>query len=127
MEIKIYHSFTVIDLLRVIRSGLVVKATVDQAIDRCAQLMNLRESIEDARVCAEQASNDLQRRQYAQKGFFAVFADLRRAYCIDSTGFHNLRRYFELIIFQWYLQSTEPDIIRTVESIETFVKNRPGM
>ena len=44
-----------------------------------------------------------------------------------SPGLQNLRRYFELIIFQWYLQSTEPDTIRSVESIETFVQNRPGM
>ena len=43
-----------------------------------------------------------------------------------SVGSHNLRRYFELIIFQSYLQSIQPDTMRSFESIETFVKNRPG-
>lgn len=41
-------------------------------------------------------------------------------------GMHNLRRYFELIVFQSYLQSIEPDTMRSFESIETYVKNRPG-
>ena len=38
---------------------------------------------------------------------------------------HNLRRYFELIIFQAYLQSIEPDTMRSFETIESFVKGRP--
>ena len=43
-------------------------------------------------------------------------------------GLHNLRRYFELIVFQSYLQSIEPDTIQSLENenVETFVKNRPG-
>jgi hypothetical protein len=43
------------------------------------------------------------------------------------TGLQNLRRYFGLIIFQAYLQSTIPDTMQSFESIETFVKNRPGV
>ena len=43
-----------------------------------------------------------------------------------SSGVHNLRRYFELIVFQSYLQSIEPDTMQDFESIETFVKSRPG-
>lgn len=44
-------------------------------------------------------------------------------------GLQNLRRYFELIVFQSYLQSIEPDTIQSLEdeNVETFVKNRPGM
>ena len=43
-------------------------------------------------------------------------------------GLQNLRRYFELIVFQSYLQSIEPDTIKSLENenVETFVKNRPG-
>lgn len=41
-------------------------------------------------------------------------------------GLQNLRRYFELIVFQSYLQSTEPDTMQEFESVETYVKNRPG-
>ena len=97
------------DLLRVIRNGLWVKDAVDAAIDRCSEVINLRDSIEDARACAEQAADERQRRLHAHRGL------------------QNLRRYFELIIFQAYLQSTEPDTIETHESFESFVKNRPGM
>lgn len=43
-----------------------------------------------------------------------------------SIGLQNLRRYFELIVFQSYLQSTEPDTMQEFESVETYVKNRPG-
>ena len=37
-----------------------------------------------------------------------------------------MRRYFELIIFQAYLQSIKPDTLQSFESVETFVKDRPG-
>ncbi len=85
-----------------------VKLAVDDAIDQCAEVFNLRDSIEEARSQAEQATDEQQRRQHAHRGL------------------NNLRRYFELIIFQAYLQSTEPDTIETHESFESFVKNRPG-
>lgn len=45
---------------------------------------------------------------------------------VATAGLHNLRRYFELIIFQSYLQSIQPDTMRSFETIETFVKDRPG-
>ena len=46
---------------------------------------------------------------------------------MNHAGLQNLRRYFELIIFQSYLQSTEPDTMASFESVETYVKNRPGL
>ncbi|KAJ3760289.1 inositol hexakisphosphate-domain-containing protein [Lentinula raphanica] len=95
------------NLLRVFRGGVTIKETVDNAIDRCSMVYNLRDSIEEARVQAEQATDDRQRRIQAQKAL------------------QNLRRYFELIVFQAYLQSTPPDTMQDFESIETFVKNRP--
>ncbi|KAJ3508107.1 hypothetical protein NLJ89_g5936 [Agrocybe chaxingu] len=102
------YSYQVINnLLRVIRKGPAVKNAVDDAIDRCSAAYNLRDAIEDSRVRAEEASDDVQRRVHTTKGLL------------------NLRRYFELIVFQSYLQSTEPDTMQSFESVETFVKNRP--
>lgn len=60
------------DLLRVIRKGLAVKNTVDEAIDQCAVVFNLRDSIEEARTMAEQATDERQKRIYASKGAFLV-------------------------------------------------------
>ncbi|KAL1753037.1 inositol hexakisphosphate-domain-containing protein [Schizophyllum commune] len=102
------HSYQVINnLLRVVRRGPTVKNIVDDAIDQCAVIYNVRDSIEESRSLAEQASDERQKRLLAQRGV------------------HNLRRYFELIVFQSYLQSIEPDTMQDFESIETFVKSRP--
>ncbi|KAG5647375.1 hypothetical protein DXG03_000443 [Asterophora parasitica] len=102
------HSYTVINnLLRVIRKGPTVKNIVDDAVDQCSAVFNLRDSIEEARNSAEQATDEKQKRTFAHKGL------------------QNLRRYFELIVFQSYLQSTEPDTMESFETVETFVKNRP--
>ena len=70
-------------------------------------MFNLRDSIEEARMRAEQATDERTRKQHAHRGL------------------QNLRRYFELIIFQAYLQSAEPDTMQTHESLESFVKSRP--
>jgi flagellar biosynthesis/type III secretory pathway ATPase len=59
------------DLLRVIGKGPAVKSKVDDAIDQCAAVYNLRDSIEEERALAEQAMNELQKRKHAQKGEFA--------------------------------------------------------
>jgi hypothetical protein len=57
-----------IDVLRVVRHGLDVKAAVDSAIDQCAQFFNLRDSIEDAALRAEEAMDDQQRRRHIERG-----------------------------------------------------------
>ncbi|KAI0330242.1 hypothetical protein GY45DRAFT_1323965 [Cubamyces sp. BRFM 1775] len=102
------HSYQIINnLLRVIRKGPMVKQAVDDAIDQCSEVFNLRDSIEEARARAEEATDEGQRRLHAHRGL------------------QNLRRYFELIIFQAYLQSIEPDTMQTHESFESFVKDRP--
>jgi hypothetical protein len=41
-------------------------------------------------------------------------------------GLQNLRRYFKLIVFQAFLQSTEPDTLQTYQTFEAFVKDLPG-
>ncbi|KAJ7873158.1 inositol hexakisphosphate-domain-containing protein [Mycena leptocephala] len=102
------HSYQIINsLLRVIRKGLTVKSTVDDAIDRADIVYNLRDAIEEARTRADQATDDKEKRKHAQKGL------------------QNLHRYFALIVFQAYLQSTEPDTRQSFESIESFVRNQP--
>ncbi|KAI0685965.1 inositol hexakisphosphate-domain-containing protein [Cytidiella melzeri] len=102
------HSYqTINNLLRVIRKGHTVKNTVDDAIDQCDEVYNLRDSIEDLRIRAEQTSDERLKKQYAQRGLA------------------NLRRYFELIIFQTYLQSIEPDTMLSFPTIEAYVKERP--
>lgn len=62
-------SFNVsLDLLRVIRKGPAVKTAVDDAIDQCAEVFNLRDSIEEARIRAEQVSDEREKRSFAQRG-----------------------------------------------------------
>ena len=110
-----------------IRKGPAVKDIVDDAIDQCSAVFNLRDSIEESRNRAEQATDEKQKRMHAQKGPSLV---TRRVISVDNAkraGLQNLRRYFELIIFQSYLQSTEPDTMESFESVETYVKNRPGL
>ena len=67
LDPRVYH---LLDLLRVIRKGPVVKAAVDDAIDQCAEVFNLRDSIEEARIRAEQATDEREKRSFAQKGLF---------------------------------------------------------
>ena len=45
---------------------------------------------------------------------------------MNEKGLQSLRRYFELIVFQSYLQSTRPDTMRNFQTIETYVDNLPG-
>ena len=49
-----------------------MKDAVDAAIDKCSESFNLRESIEKARINAEQATTDSQRKLYAQRGMFMM-------------------------------------------------------
>ena len=62
----------VADLLRVVRKGHTVKNTVDDAIDLCSEVFNLRDSIEEARNLAEQATDERQKRHQAQRGESSV-------------------------------------------------------
>ncbi|KZV73066.1 hypothetical protein PENSPDRAFT_575124 [Peniophora sp. CONT] len=102
------QSYQVINnVLRVVRKGPAIKNAVDEAIDQCGDVFNIRESIEEARIKSEQADDDRLKKVYAQRGI------------------QNLRRYFELIVFAAYLQSTEPDTMSTSPSFEAFVKSLP--
>ncbi|KAL0572602.1 hypothetical protein V5O48_009363 [Marasmius crinis-equi] len=95
------------NLLRVVRAGLKIKNDVDATIDQCAMVYNLRDSIEESRLQAEEATDKQTRKKHVARAL------------------QNLRRYFELIIFGAYLHSTEPSTMKEFESIESFVKKRP--
>lgn len=45
-----------------------MKRAVDDAIDRCSAVLNLRDAIEDSRVRAEEATDERQIRLYTAKG-----------------------------------------------------------
>lgn len=45
-----------------------MKNTVDEAVDLCAAVLNLRDSIEEERVKAEQATDEQQKRVHTSKG-----------------------------------------------------------
>jgi hypothetical protein len=45
-----------------------VKSAVDNAIDQCSTVYNLRDSIEDARSKAEEATDEKQKRLYTSRG-----------------------------------------------------------
>lgn len=49
-----------------------MKNTVDEAIDRCAMVLNLRDSIEEERVKAVQVTNDKQKRVHTSKGILKL-------------------------------------------------------
>lgn len=100
-----YHVIN--SLLRVIPKGLEVKKVVDECIERCSSITNLRDAIEEARLAAEDTENENVRRQKVQ------------------SGCHNLRRYFVLIVFQAYLSSTMPDTLDAQPTFEAFVKRQP--
>jgi len=56
------------DLLRVIKYGLRVKSTVDEAIETCAQVFNLHKAIEEARIAAEETNHEREKRREIQRG-----------------------------------------------------------
>ena len=98
-----------VDVMRVVRHGLEVKGVVDSYIDQCSGYFNLRESIEEAAIHAEEATDEQMRHRHIERGV------------------HSLQRYLKLVIFQAYLDSNPPNTLRDLETFETFVKNRPGM
>ncbi|KAJ3086244.1 hypothetical protein HK102_013370 [Quaeritorhiza haematococci] len=98
MNYQIIHS-----LLRVIKNGLECKNMVDEVIDLCSQVTNLRDSIEQCRLQAEavdETTNPQQHRRYIRKGLL------------------YLKRYFLLIAFQAYLNETPTQSLGG--EIETF-------
>ena len=99
-----YHLIN--SLLRVVPHGQEIKRVVDDAIDACGFILNIREAIEQERLRALDASSDDERQQHV------VY------------GVRSLRRYFNILLFQAYLNSVRPDTIVT-QSYEQFVRKQP--
>ncbi|PWY97867.1 hypothetical protein BCV70DRAFT_202357 [Testicularia cyperi] len=100
-----YHVIN--SLLRVIPKGLEVKRMVDDCIDQCSTVTNLRDAIEESRLAAEDTEDEALRKKRIQ------------------SAIHNLRRYFLLIVFQSYLTQTRPDLLEASPSFRTFVTRQP--
>jgi len=49
-----------------------IKNAVDNAIDQCSAVFNLIDSIEESRYKAEEATDEKQRRAFAQKGLLML-------------------------------------------------------
>lgn len=66
--VRLTKAFSYEDLLRVIKYGLRVKSTVDKAIEACAQVFNLHKAIEDARIAAEETTDERRKLREIQRG-----------------------------------------------------------
>ncbi|WFC98121.1 hypothetical protein MYAM1_000844 [Malassezia yamatoensis] len=93
-------------LLRVIPHGQEVKRVVDDCIDQCSTILNLRRTIEDARLAALDAQSDAERNRHI------------------NSGIRSLQRYAHLLLFQAYLQTIKPETMLS-NTFERFVKRQP--
>ncbi|KAI8060490.1 inositol hexakisphosphate-domain-containing protein [Gongronella butleri] len=91
-------------LLRVIKRGLENKRVVDDVLDQCGLTINLRDVIEQIRVQAENETDELSRRRKIKRGIVA------------------LERYYTLIAFQVYLDTTSPDLLHETISFRQWMK-----
>jgi hypothetical protein len=80
---------------------------VDDAIDATATHFNIRDAIEDFRTKAEDAQDASAKNAYIEKGIY------------------QLRRYFNLLLFQAYLDDRSLDDEDEPYSFESFVRHRP--
>jgi protein-tyrosine phosphatase len=94
-------------LLRVIPNGIECKRVVDQVIDASAALLNIRDNIEEYRQQKESETNLELKKEHYDKGILA------------------LDRYFQLILFQSYLDQNPPGIISDLISFKTWKANHP--
>jgi hypothetical protein len=108
-----YPNYQIINsLLRVIKRGLENKGIVDTILDQCSVGgTHLRGTIESARIQAEKEKQEdpAQFRRTVKRGITA------------------LERYFLLICFQAYLDSTSPSLVRETESFGLWMKRHPEL
>ena len=69
----LHYSLYSLGVLRVVRKGPAIKNEVDDAIDLCAEVFNLRDAIEESRVLCEQAMDEKQKKTLAAKGTCSGF------------------------------------------------------
>ncbi|GAA5805134.1 inositol hexakisphosphate-domain-containing protein [Helicostylum pulchrum] len=108
-----YPNYQIINsLLRVIKRGLENKGVVDYTLDQCSVgASNLRATIESARIQAEKEIED----------------DPTQFKRTVKRGITSLERYFMLICFQAYLDSTSASMVRETESFASWMKRRPEL
>lgn len=81
----------IMSVARLLPGGLEVKGAVDEAIDRCAAVGNLREDIKACKHNAEAAPVQISEDPGSM------------AWAARQLGVHYLKRYFLLIAFRWVL------------------------
>ncbi|KAJ3280819.1 hypothetical protein HK104_000390 [Borealophlyctis nickersoniae] len=94
-------------LLRIIRNGLECKRLVDDAIDNCGALLNIRDAIETMRLQAENETDERIKAATVAKGLL------------------HLKRYFYLIAFQSYLDQHEPGLGGELETFKNWLERHP--
>lgn len=99
-----YHVIN--SLLRVVPYGQETKRIVDNAIDSCGYMINIRDDIEESRCKAIETSDEAKKQQYIARGV------------------QSLRRYFQILTFQAYLNSVRPDTIMS-HTYEHFIRKQP--
>lgn len=98
------------NLIRVIRNGREIKMHVDAAIQQCAGVYNLIDSIEDARQEAEDTTDANKKEGKARRGM------------------DDLRRYFMLVLFAAWLNESSGDSVQALrgeQSFERYVQSHP--
>lgn len=99
-----YHVIN--SLLRVIPHGQENKRLVDDAIDRCGYMVNIRDAIEESRIKALDASSEKEKTRSIAQGVL------------------SLRRYFHILTFQAYLNSVTRSTIMA-HTYEHFIQKQP--
>jgi hypothetical protein len=110
---QVYPNYQIINsLLRVIKRGLENKGIVDTILDQCSiGGTHLRGTIESARIQAEKEKQE----------------DPTQFKRTVKRGITSLERYFLLICFQAYLDSTSPSLVRETESFGRWMKRHPEL
>ncbi|KAI7898613.1 inositol hexakisphosphate-domain-containing protein [Cokeromyces recurvatus] len=99
-----YLNYQIINsLLRVIKNGLEVKHLVDDVIDTCGAFLNLREMIESEHIKFENENDEAKKKVHIKRGIAA------------------LHRYFVLLCFEAYLESTSPESMSDTETFESWL------
>ncbi|CAO0803096.1 unnamed protein product [Mucor circinelloides] len=103
-----YLNYQIINsLLRVIKNGLEVKHTVDDVIDTCGAFLNLREMIESEHIKSDNQDDEVKKKAHIKRGIAA------------------LQRYFVLLCFEAYLDSTSPELVNSTPTFESWMNKRP--
>lgn len=103
-----YLNYQIVNsLLRVIKNGLEIKHTVDDVIDKCGAFLNLREMIESEHIKSEHEDDEVKKKAHIKRSIA------------------SLQRYFVLLCFEAYLDSTSPESLNSTETFESWITRRP--